>query len=101
MPTQLTDPIVKVAAEYATLDKLTINVVRQADFSIDTNQSTLSVELNLRDGLNKVIETRTLSRPIADLPNALKADLRAVWIRLLGALRSAALLPPGTDTDDV
>ena len=101
MPTQLTDPIIKVAATQATVDKWVLDLARGGDFSVDPEQSVFAVVMNLRDGLGNIIETRKLERTIEQLPAPIKADMRALQTRLIDVLGNAGLLPEGTDTDDV
>lgn len=101
MPTQLTNPEVKVAVTHATVDAWTLTIARNPDLSVDLTRSTFAATVHMRDADGTILDTRDLSRQAAALPPALLVRIRALQTELIATLRGAGLLPPGNDSPDV
>jgi hypothetical protein len=100
MPTQLTNPEVRVAVTTATLDAWSLTVERTPELGVDQSKTILHAKVTLRDGTGKELDVKTLRRDVASLPNGLKTQIAALHTALLTALRAANVLPAGTDTPD-
>jgi hypothetical protein len=101
-PTQLTDPVVKYSATQATLDAVTLTLARGPDgVTVDVDRTALRVELAFRDAAGAIVEVRKFDRAPTSWPAPLRAAARDFHASLVTALRSAGILPPGSDSDDL
>ena len=101
MPTQLTTPEVRVAVTTATLDDWSVHVERGANLAVDQTKTLLFAKVTLRDATGKELDTKTLRRDVATLPNGLKTQIAAMHAALVTALKAAGVMPAGTDTADL
>ena len=100
MPTTLTTPEIKQAVTTATVDSWGITLLRKSDHTVDADRSKFVAVLSLRDQNGQVVERRELERVAANLPAGLRTRIAALHTELIAVLRTAELLPAGTDSPD-
>jgi hypothetical protein len=101
MPTQLTNPEVRVAVTTATLDGWSLEVVRSPGLTVDQSKTILFARVTLRDADGKELDTKTLRRDVASLPGAVRTQIGAFHTQLVATLKQAGVIPAGTDTADI
>lgn len=96
-----TTPESKPAIELDTIEQFAVNLAYDATGTVDPDGITFTYVVNNRDASGNVIESNTRTIKFANWPASVKADLKAVYTRVLADAENQGLIGAGTDTDDL
>jgi hypothetical protein len=99
MPTQLTAPVVEQAIT-ATLDAWELHITRTAALGVDQPESSFTAGFVFRRADGSVLQRRSLTRQVDQLPVNVRNAIAALHAALITASRAAGILPAGVDTAD-
>jgi hypothetical protein len=100
MPTTLTAPLTQQAT-HVTLDGIELSLARNANFSVNPQDSQLLAVFVFRRADGTVIERRSLARAGNDLPAPVRTAVVNLQSALITAARAGGLIPAGNDIADL
>jgi hypothetical protein len=101
MPRTRNTPTTRPAIEIDTVEQFGVVMAYNENGSVDTDNVKFTYIVNNRSSAGDVIESQQRVLPFANWPNPVKAELKAIYLRVLADAESQGLIGAGTDTDDL